>query len=439
MSGFLERLFAPVSNASLVVFRLAFGLAMYVDLLRYIRSGWVEENFSSATLHFTYAGFGWVQPLPGEWMRAFFYAEAGLAACIALGLFYRAAMPLFAAGFAYIFLIDKANYLNHFYLITLLGLLMCFVPCHRAASLDVKRDPRIASDFAPAWTLWMLRLQLAIVYVYGGVAKLNSDWLHGQPMGLWLAEHAQLPVVGPLLAEHWVALGFSWGGMLLDLLIVPALLWRRTRVAALVAALAFHLTNHFLFVIGVFPWLMMAATLLFLPPDWPHRLGRLWPEAGGAPCATRGAGRRGLVVGLLCAHFAVQVLLPLRHFLAPGNTSWTQAGARFAWRMKLNQRDGRLEIRYRADGAPEPVRVPLLSHLTEQQAEQLLVYPDMVLDFARHLARELEEQGHRDVAVHADALVSLNGREPRPLYDPSVDLSALPCAAPGPWLLPLEP
>jgi vitamin K-dependent gamma-carboxylase len=54
---------------------------------------------------------------------------------------------------------------------------------------------------------------------------------------------------------------------------------------------AFHLANHFLFNIGIFPWVAMAGTLMFLEPDWPRRaLGwlRLQARRAGSPAVARG-------------------------------------------------------------------------------------------------------------------------------------------------------
>ena len=93
---------------------------------------------------------------------------------ILLGLWYRAAMILFFLGFTYIFLLEQALYLNHFYFISLLSFLMIFVPAHHALSVDAHRSPELRSETTPAWSLWMLRAQIGIVYFYGGLAKLNG-------------------------------------------------------------------------------------------------------------------------------------------------------------------------------------------------------------------------------------------------------------------------
>ena len=85
--------------------------------------------------------------------------------------------------YAYQFLIDEALYDNHDYLIVLLGLLLAVVPAHRFFSLDARRRRALASETVPRWALWLLRFQIAVPYVFGGLAKLDADWLlRAQPM-----------------------------------------------------------------------------------------------------------------------------------------------------------------------------------------------------------------------------------------------------------------
>ncbi|HEX2097994.1 MAG TPA: HTTM domain-containing protein, partial [Rubrobacteraceae bacterium] len=269
--AFLGRLFAPVDIASLVFFRIAFGVLMIWEVWRYYSYGWIQRDYIDPAYHFSYYGFGWVQPWPGIGMYVHFFVLGVLAFCIAFGLWYRVSMVFFFLGFAYVFLIDQAYYLNHFYLIILFSFLMIFVPAHRSLSEDARARPEIRSETAPAWALWVLMAQMAIVYFYAGLAKLNGDWLQGEPMRSRLASSTDLPLIGPLFTEEWMVYLFSYGGLLLDLLVVPFLLWRRTRLIAFMFALGFHLMNSQLFGIGVFPWLAIAATTLFFPPSWPRR------------------------------------------------------------------------------------------------------------------------------------------------------------------------
>jgi vitamin K-dependent gamma-carboxylase len=198
----LERLrvglFKPVDIASIVFLRVAFGAVMLWEVYRHFKYGWIARYYIEPTVYYAYYGFGWVRPWPGEWMYAHFYALGLLAACIMVGFCYRAAAALFFLGFTYVFLLDQTEYLNHFYLICLLSFLLVFVPAHRALSVDAWLRPRLRSNWASAWALWLLRAQVGVVYFFGGVAKLNSDWLHGEPMRMWLAPGGKLPVIGLL-------------------------------------------------------------------------------------------------------------------------------------------------------------------------------------------------------------------------------------------------
>lgn len=138
------------------------------------------------------------------------------------GFWYRLSATLFFLGFTYVFLLEQARYLNHFYLISLISFLMIFVPAHRAFSIDALSGARSAT--APAWALWLLRAQIGIPYFYGGLAKLNGDWLRGEPMRVWMASGTDFPLIGPWFTDERVVFLFAYGGLLIDLLVVPLLL-----------------------------------------------------------------------------------------------------------------------------------------------------------------------------------------------------------------------
>ena len=112
----------------------------------------------------------------------------------------------------------------------------------------------------------------------------------------WLPNRADLPLLGPVLELPMTPWIFSYGGLALDLFAWPALAFRRTRAVALLLLFSFHLLNATLFNIGIFPWMMLAATTVFLEPDWPRRfVGRgaaeLAPVAAAAAPPTPGADR----------------------------------------------------------------------------------------------------------------------------------------------------
>ena len=80
---------------------------------------------------------------------------------------------------------------------------------------------------------------MAIVYAYAALAKVNGDWLQAQPLKMWLRGREELGAFGRLLEHDWAPWVASYAGLLLDLLIVPGLLWRRTRAVAFGCAAAF--------------------------------------------------------------------------------------------------------------------------------------------------------------------------------------------------------
>lgn len=111
-------------------------------MTRFYGHGWIDAQFIEPQFHFKYFAFGWVQPLPAVGMYVLFACLGGCAVGMLLGLCYRICTALFCIGFSYVFLIDQALYLNHFYLICLLTLLLVFIPAHCTWSLDSRRSPR---------------------------------------------------------------------------------------------------------------------------------------------------------------------------------------------------------------------------------------------------------------------------------------------------------
>ncbi len=447
-AGWQAALFQPVDIASLAAFRMAFGAILLWEVYRYVHFGLIREVFLRPSMRFTYPGLEGLAPWPGPGLYLHFLVLGILAAMILVGLRYRLAMGLFTLGFAYVALLDKSQYLNHFYLTVLLGLLMCFTPAGRAWSLDAWLRPALATEHVPAWALWLLRFQVAVPYVYGGLAKLNGDWLHGQPMQIWMSHMTAVREYVPAFGELWLALVFSYGGLLLDLGIVPLLLWRRTRLIALAAAVAFHLMNAVMFQIGIFPWLMIAATTLFLPPDWPRTLipsvrkrttnpTNEDPLRTGIPIRSiRGfSSQAGLA--LAAAYIAVQLLLPLRHWIYPGHVDWTEEGTLFSWRMMLNDKPAAIRFMAVDPATGRASAVDPGDFLIPHQVERMSRDPEMLREFAAFVKRGLAEQGTQ-AEIRVLAIVSLNGRKPQLLIDPNIDLGAQPRTWwVQPWIVPL--
>lgn len=435
----VRSLFAPVDIAVLVYFRIAFGGIMLWEVWRYFDKGWIARYWIDPILNFPYFGFDWFHPWPGQGMYIHFIGLGILAVLITLGFWYRLSTVLFFLGFTYMFLLEKARYLNHFYLICLISFLLIFLPAHRAFSIDAWRRPGMRTQTAPAWTLWLLRIQIGIPYFYGGLAKINSDWLQGEPMRMWMADRMDFPLIGSLFTQEWMVYFLSYGGLLLDVLVVPFLIWRRTRLYAFVLALTFHLMNVQLFNIGIFPWFMIAATTIFFDPSWPRWLVRQRFNSRNQSPPARLTPRHTLILSLLGIYLFLQLVLPFRHYLYPGDANWTEEGHRFAWHMKLRSKDADVNfvITDTRDGS--------VSHLDPNdimprwQVRKMAARPDMILQLSHIIAEDIGGSDKDSIEVRAEAFASLNGREEQQLIDPTVDLSKeRQSLLPADWILPLK-
>ncbi len=391
------------------LFRIIFGALMFVLVARYFAHGWIDAYFIRPEFHFKYYGFAWVRPWPPAGMYVHFALMGALALNVMAGLFYRFSIIAFTVLFSYFFLLDVTIYLNHYYLVCLLSLLMCFIPAHGAWSLDAVRKPALRAERIPGLALNVLRLQFCIVYFFGGIAKLNGDWLlAAQPLRIWLAGRTDLFLIGPALAVPATAYLFAWAGMLFDL-IVPFALWnRRARRPAFVVLIVFHLLTRLLFPIGMFPWLMIGGAVLFVSGDWFARRGGTTEQATDANGHVHGANRPLKWFLTLCV--LLQVLIPLRFVLYPGDIRWREEGFRFAWRVMVMQKSGLAEFTA-AGRALDPS-----AHLTPFQIQQMSTQPDLILQFAHYLGKKYGGP------VHARVRVSVNGRPNRPLIDTETNL-----------------
>jgi hypothetical protein len=431
-----------VDIASIAFFRIAFGAVMLWEVWRYFNYGWISRYYIEPVFHFTYFGFDWVRPWTGNGMYYHFFALGVFAAFIMVGFLYRISATLFFLGFTYVFLLDQARYLNHFYLVILVSFLLIFVPAHRALSIDSLIRPGLRSETVPAWALWLIRAQVAAPYVFGGIAKLNEDWLRGEPLRAWLAGQTDFPVLGSFFTEEWMVYLFSYGGLLLDLFVVPALIWRRTRPFAIIAAFSFHLVNNSLFEIGIFPWFMMAGTLMFLPPEWPRYILRFWKRSGDTPAPypqNYSLKQKYIIAGLLGLFLGYNVLMPLRNHLYPGDVAWTEEGHRFSWRMKLRDKAATADFTATDPVSGRTWQIRKSTYLKSWQRGEMSSRPDMIVQFAHYLADNFRRQGYSQIEVRANVSASLNSRPEQLLIDPDVDLAKEPrTLQPVSWILPLD-
>jgi hypothetical protein len=431
----------PVDIASLAAFRIIFGVVMCGGIVRFLATGWIETMYGDPKWFFSYAGFGWVRPWPVAGMYIHYVVLAVLALAIALGAWHRLASALFAIGFAYTQLIDVTNYLNHHYLVVLVAAQLALLPANAAWSLDARRHPEIERATFPAWMLWLLRFQIGVVYVFAGLAKAKVDWLvHGQPLNLWLSARIETPILGRWFDEPWFAIAMSWGGFLFDTTIVVWLSWARTRLWAYLVLIVFHGLTGYLFNIGMFPLIMTSSALIFFSPSWPRRLfARLGePPLVDRPMPAMPPRRRQILAGGIALHVVLQIALPLRHVVYPGAVLWNEDGMRFAWHVMIREKHGQVMFEAAFDDGKR-LEIPPHNYLTARQEREMAGQPDLILQLAHHIGRDLRARGYPHFSLHAVTAVSLNGRAPVPIIDPAVDLLQIRDLGPRDWVLPQPP
>ncbi|MDO5706566.1 MAG: HTTM domain-containing protein [Paracoccus sp. (in: a-proteobacteria)] len=446
----MNRLSQQVSIQSLAAFRFFFGALLVWDCWRFIRHDRITRYWVEPEILFPYPGFGWLKPLPEPYIHWLWLAMGVAAACVMLGLFYRLAIVVLVAVFSYFFLLDRAEYLNHFYLVILFGVLLMFMPASRAYSLDALIWPEWRRETVAYAAPFMLKAQMEIMLIYAGLVKITPDWLAGQPLEIWLREAADPGPFGFLFQYDAFFPLISWTVIALHVLGAPLLLWERTRLAVFAVYCVFHVSNSFYFNIGIFPWMTIAATTIFFAPDWPQRLAhwllaRFQPVPPmPAPESRRARALPTAVLALMAVWLAVQVVLPIRGVIFPDSEiRWSGEGHRFSWRMRIYDRDAYGTFFVAAPGADGVEQVWIVDptdHLSPRQAGKMLARADLIHAFALALEEKWAASGHADVAVYADVQKSLNGRPYQQYIDPAVDLTEV---RPHPlrsndWVRPLE-
>ena len=486
----IERLYRPISPASLAAFRIVFAALMIWEILRHW--GMLQSEFPAWEF--------WTLYEPLEFLRGWYRFSPEVVfpiltislVAILLGCCTRLSATVFLVFYVYQFLLDPTHWNNHYYLISLLAFWLIFTRSQAIWSLDCRIRPSLKRESIPFWHIGVFQAQLAILYVYGGLAKFRGDWLLAEPVHPWLAvEKDNIPLIGSLLAEKGAAYFVAYFGLVFDLAIPFLLLYRRTRPYAIAVAIVFHATNTQLFEIGIFPFLGIGSLVVFLEPDTPRKYarrianwGRRWlglsekptPETLPAPSPTAVTNGQRIAAGLLVGYLVIQLLLPFRHFLFQGDVEWTEQGKHFAWRMMLSHKNTlvRLHVADEASGVivevdqggsiaktygiPEGKRSLFVRELQPGVRQAMLVpeqrlssrhrkgkgiwgNPRLLAQYSRYLASEARELGMKEPRVFADAVVSLNGRPFQYLVDPDTDLATAECppwSTPN-WIVQLEP
>jgi len=431
-------LFKHIDNSALIVFRFFFGFLLAAEGFGAILTGWVKRAFVEPQFTFNFIGFDWLQIFVGEYMYAHYAIMGVLGVMVMIGYKYRFSMFAYAIFWSISYFAQKSSYNNHYYLMVLLCWAMAFLPAHRYASIDARKNPEIVRHSMPRWCGLFIILQVTCVYVYGTIAKLYPDWLDTTVIKIFMQAKEHYYLIGDLLQTQMAHYFIAYGGILYDGLVIPFLLYKPTRKYAFFASIFFHMFNSIVFQVGVFPYMALAFTVFFFEPKTIRNIF-LKKKPLYVDNEVKVPQKRGLIVGVLGIYFLIQLALPLRHNFIPDKVLWTEEGHRLSWRMMLRSKTGRTTFEIVDKTSGNKWTVKLNDYLTSKQKRLINTHPDAIWQFAQILKREYEAKG-LDVAVHVRASVSVNRRPYKKLIDSDVDLSTVEWNAfkHSDWILPSD-
>jgi len=409
-----------VSAAPLVSFRLIFGALMVFSAIRFMYLGWIEDHFTEPLFNFKYYGFSWVKSAS----RVTLYTIHILMILSAIGIMflqgiaYRIAAVVLFLSFTYTELIDLTYYLNHYYFVCLVCFLLIFMPSRVSPFTNLKEIQINRSS------IFILKSQIAILYVYAGLAKINYDWLiEALPLKIWLPANDNIFFLGPLFAWKYSPYIFSWAGMLYDTFIVLFLVYTPTRIWAYLTVIIFHSLTGILFQIGVFPLVMIGIASIFFSDAWHVKFVRFFvKEKTSIHTQNSPSSNYTLFNYLILGYLVFQVLFPWRYVLYTGNLFWAEEGYRFSWRVMLMEKAGTATFYVKDTKTGREGIVNNAEFLNPHQEKQMAMQPDMILQFAHFLGKHYQNQGVYEPEVRAEVYVTLNAKPSKLLVDPSVDL-----------------
>ena len=195
-------------------------------------------------------------PAPDRTGMSFVYGLLAIAfALCAVGVAVRVLLPLAAALYAYAYFVSQLDSYQHHYLMGLVLFLLCFVP---TAPTSVGADGR---RWLRSWALRLVLVQLAIVYLWAAVAKVDPAWLDGKLLASQVQPGRMRSLIG--------GLGFGAVAVLVlaTEVALAATIWhRRLWFVAAPLGVGLHLGIELIDLdIGLFSYYMIASYLLVVP------------------------------------------------------------------------------------------------------------------------------------------------------------------------------
>ena len=411
-------LYKNIDNSPLILFRILFGFLVAAESFGAILTGWVKRVFIDTHFTFTFIGFEWLEVLHGNVMYLYFAVMGIFGLLIMLGAKYRLAIISFTLMWAGVYLAQKTAYNNHYYLLLVISFYMCFLPANQYKSLDAKWNPSIKSLVMPQWVSLLFIVQISIVYFFAAIAKFYPDWLDGTFTKNLLIGSTNIPFVKNIFSKEWFYLFIAYSGILFDLLIVPFLLFKKTRTIAFIASFIFHIFNSIVLQIGIFPFFALGFILFFYEPETIRRI--FFKKKNIEINKTENHTHKNVVRYLLIPLLAIQFILPIRHHFIKGDVLITEEGHRLSWRMMLRHKSGFIQFKIVDNDTQKSTAYFYNKNLTYKQINALATKPDFIWQYCQRIKKEYEG---KNISIFVTCKVAINQKPYRTLIDPKQDFA----------------
>ncbi len=456
----VDFLYTPINASIVCLFRIIFGLFLTYQIGYYFGIDYTYQFISGPEVLFHYNELSFFKPLPLGLLK---FLQVGLlvaAVGITLGIWYRYAMTYFFIVFTYFSFVDSTLFNNHIYLLSLLSFVMIFIRADTKYCLQIGKKNKENINTLPAWNQYILMFLIALPYFFGGIAKLSYNWLYTNLVSELLSGARDNYLV-QLFSEDILIPFIKYGGLLYDLGIVFLLLFRRTRILGFCLILFFNLTNNSILFddIGIFPFFMICASLLFFNPEkvgsfidtifkkksveqklTPKERKRLRKERAKtvetstiatseeqATGLNKNQSYRGLVTAALLLFVLFHIIFPFRYHLYTDNPEWTGVASHFSWRMKMQSVQIvtlNFTMQDKATGATGEIGVN--TFISQNQSMHIVDRPVNLVLLAKYLKPQIEKKYNIvDPKITADVTVKFNGLPAQQMIFSDVDLTEI--------------
>ena len=387
---------------------------------------------------------------------------------------------------------DQSHYNNHEYLYSLLALAFGLVDCHQNLQLSSHGFPistmgviflmiqnslyGIAGSIAiigctfvwigivlhiysnktvndnrysvKIWNIHLMRVIIISLYTYAGIAKTDTDWYSGMTVRSLLSERENwIGPTAPFLLHFFntqyrqyydqLIMFMAYGGMMIDLLSSFGFLTSNNyiRCVYLVSILAFHFTNHYLFILETFPWVMMSSCAIFYSYKWLNYLGfaieltvltityvmaqfsYLWKAI-----------RFLLSITLLVIIVVIPFPCAWNSVLGNGDLQWGSQCQFFNWRMmtrSVKVISLFLRIEHPVTGNTDIKSIHEMGYdgKNDNGMECIAFYEDRLWDWVKTIKIPTENQKYLSPRIYADIFLEVNGPPIQRYIDPTIDIS----------------